>query len=85
MMPITQHVGKTLSFYNCRHYLCHDRPEQIVLSDLKGYKLGNINIFRQGMKEFTANNITHIQGVMKQFFPSLSQNELVKTLSEHLN
>ena len=41
-------------------------------------------IFRQGLKEFTANDIGHIQDVVKRF-PRLSRNELAKTLCEHLN
>ena len=41
-------------------------------------------IFRQGLKEFTTNDIAHIQDVVKRF-PRLSRNELAKTLCEHLN
>ena len=55
-----------------------------MLSDQKGYKLENNIIFRQALKEFTANDIGHIQDVVKRF-PRLSRNELAKTLCEHLN
>ena len=46
--------------------------------------MNNTIIFRQGLKEFTAKDISHIQEVVR-LFPKLSRYELAQTLCEHLN
>lgn len=44
----------------------------------------NTIIFRQGLKEFTTKEISHVQEVVR-LFPKLTRHELAKTLCEHLN
>ncbi len=44
----------------------------------------NYIIIRQGLKEFTAKDISHIQEVVKTF-PNLTRQELANTICEHLD